>query len=172
MIRPERTVYMNVLIKINNWIEKICEAISGLMVIAIMAIICLQVVVRNFFSFNIGTLADYPVYMMTYAVWIGAIVAAKNDDHLCIDLVSVITKKESIQQAVKIIMDIITAVAFGVFAFYAFKQLGVLHKRGQIESATKIPMWILQSIMPISATFQSFYYALNAAIRVKGRMSK
>ena len=158
---------MKVLRKFNQAVETVCEVLSGLMVIAIMAIICLQVIVRNLFSFNIGSLADFPVYMMTYSVWLGAIVAAKNDDHLCIDLVSTLTRNEMVRAFVKISMDIITAFAFGVFAYYGFRQIGVLHKRGQIESATKIPMWILQSIMPISATFQCYFYGLNVIQKVR-----
>ena len=163
---------MSILNRVNRILEKVCEILSGLMVIAIVGIICLQVIVRNLFSFNIGSLADFPVYMMTYAVWLGAIIAAKNDDHLCIDLVGTITRNEKIRTFVKILMDIITAVAFGIFAYYAFKQLGVLRGRGQIESATKIPMWILESIMPISAAFQCYFYALNVVSRVRREMSK
>ena len=83
---------MNGLKKLNQAVEKVFEVTAGLLVIAIMVIVCVQVITRNLFSFNIGTLADYPVYLMIFAVWLGAIVIAKNDNHLSIDLLGTMTK--------------------------------------------------------------------------------
>jgi len=163
---------MKFLQKLDAAFEKILDAITTILVIALMAIICLQVITRNLFAFNLGTLADYPVYLMIYAVWIGAILAARADNHLNIELLDVFVKNKKVLKVVNIIMSIIIAVSFAVFAYYGFKQIGVLMKRNQVDPGTKLHIWVLQCIVPISSAFQALYYSINTVKKIRGLADK
>ena len=163
---------MKFLQKLDAAFEKVLDAITTILVIALMAIICLQVITRNLFAFNLGTLADYPVYLMIYAVWIGAILAARADDHLSIQFLDVFVKNEKVLKIVNIIMSIIVAVSFAIFAYYGFKQVGVLIKRNQVDPGTKLHIWVLQCIVPISSAFQALYYAVNTGKKIRGLAEK
>lgn len=141
--------------------SKVLDVISVALNAAILIIILLQVVTRNLFSFSIGKLAEYPVYLMIYAVWVAAILVARTDDHLTIELLDVFIKNKKIVKLMKIIIGYLVAVTLAVFAFYSFQYVGTLMNRNQIETGTGLPMAVLAAIIPISAVFQSIYYFVN-----------
>ena len=66
----------------------------------------------------------------------------------------------------------IVAAAFAVFAYYGFKQIGVLMKRNQVDPGTKLHIWVLQCIVPISSAFQALYYSINTVKKIRGLAEK
>ena len=147
--------------KLDKTFAKVLDICSVALTVAIVIIICLQVVTRNLFAFSIGKLAEYPVYLMIYAVWVAAILVARSDDHLTIELLDVFIKNKKIVKLVKIIMGYVVAISLAVFAYYGFQYLGTLISRNQIDTGTGLPTAVLAGIIPVSAVFQSIYYFVN-----------
>lgn len=163
---------MKTLRLIGQVFERIVSTITTTLVVALLVIVCLQVVARNLFAFNLGTLAEYPVYLMIWSVWIGAILVAKADNHLSIEFVDLFIKNKKALQIINIAMSIIVAVALGIFAYYGFRQVIVLYGRQQIDPGTKLPIWFLQFIVPLSAAFQFLYYCINISKKIRRLIEK
>ena len=154
--------------KLDHAFSKVLEVCSVGLNIAIMVIICLQVLIRNLFSFSLGKLAEYPVYLMIFAVWIAAITVARSNDHLTIELLDVFVKNKKIVKIVRIVMGYVAAVSLLVFAYYGVQYVGTLASRNQIETGTGLPLAFLAGVIPCSAVFQSIYYFVNMGKLLRG----
>lgn len=153
---------MNILKKIDNALAKIMTAIAGVMVFGIMIIIMAQVVARNVFAFDLGAIANYSVLFMSFAVWAGAIVAARANDHLSIKLMPMIFKNERILKGFRIFVLLVIIATLSLFTVSSVRYIySNLYLKHLVQTSVDLPKWILCTPIPISTGVQTIYYVVH-----------
>jgi TRAP-type C4-dicarboxylate transport system permease small subunit len=141
---------------------RVVYIVCGLSMAALLIIVNVQVAARYAFHFSLGGVSDLPPYIMIYAVWLGAMVAARTDDHLKIELLDLLVKKKRVLEVVNGIFSIVMAGALVYFTVYAIDYTASAVSFGSTDMGTKVPLWIYYIVMPISTAFMAFYYLINA----------
>lgn len=141
---------------------KVVYVVCALIMIALLVIVNIQVVSRFFFNLSLGGLSDLPPYLMIYAIWLGAILAARGDDHIKIQLLDLFVKNEKVQFVVSGILHIVTAAALIVFTKISLDYTASALAFGSVDNGTHIPLWCFYIVMPVGAGFMSLYYVVNA----------
>jgi TRAP-type C4-dicarboxylate transport system permease small subunit len=158
---------MKALTFLDNFLYKIIYFFCGFSVVAMLGITCAQVFFRYFLRTSIGSISDFPVYLMIYAVWLGAIVAAKRDDHIKIQLLDLIIKNEKILESIQIIFHTITAVAMCFFWKSSWNYVVHAFKFGSVNQASGLQWWIYYMILPFSTAFIILYNIVNVIKRIR-----
>ncbi len=135
--------------------------ICGIAMIAILVIVNVQVFARFLFSFSIGGLADMPPFLMIYSIWLGAIMASRNDDHINIQIVDMITKNKKIIHVIDGILYLVTAIALLFFVKTSFDYTVHAFTHNSVHMGTGINMGIFYMVMPFSSLFMAVYYFIN-----------
>lgn len=152
---------MKVINAIDAVFDKILYYIIAFFTIALMVIVNVQVFARYIFTFSLGGVSDLPVYLMIFIIWLGAILGAKKDDHIRVELLCFMTKNERLLKAVHMVMLILTSIAMFYFAKYALDWVLSTYQYATRDPATKIPYWILYAITPFGGFFMGLYYLVN-----------
>lgn len=143
---------------------KLLRAIeSGLLVVLLACMIGVaawQVIARVFFEGGLPWGDAFVRVMVLWIAMLGAMVAARSDDHIRIDLLSKAlpgTGKRGLQR----VAALLTAVVLGIFAWYSFQFVKLEHEDGVIAFAS-VPAWICEAIMPLAAAVMCLRYVLHA----------
>ena len=147
---------------------KVINIICAAIMIALLVIVNVQVATRSVFSISLGGLADMPPYLMIYAIWLGAILAARADDHIKIQILDIFVKSEKGRLVVVAALHIITAAALLIFTKVAVDYTVNTFNFGSIHNGTQIPLWYFYIVMPVGAGFMSLYYIVNAVKAFRG----
>lgn len=86
---------MKFLKRLDDILFKAVQVCLGIFMIALTAIVVLQVLVRYVFHVSIGGVEELPVYLMLLSVWIAAIFVARDDGHVKIELLDMFVKKQT-----------------------------------------------------------------------------
>lgn len=97
--------------------------------------------------------------MVLWIAMLGAMVAARSDDHIRIDLMSKFLP-ESAQKPVQRITSLLTALVLGVFAWYSFQFVQLEYEDGVIAFGA-VPAWMCEAIMPFGASVMALRYLLH-----------
>lgn len=115
-----------------------------------------QIIVRNIFQVGI-IWGD--ILVRTMVLWlglIGAMVAARHDKHISIDLVSRILP-QCMKKAVNAVLDIFAAVVCGIVSFSSLRLVHMEYIDGAVAFGA-VPTWTLVSIIPISFGVMALRY--------------
>jgi len=152
---------MRVLSAIDRALEKSISVFTGITMIALLVLVNAQVIARYVFKFSLGGFSSAPPYIMIYAIWMAAILSARNDDHLKIEILELIVKSVRAQKTIKLVLDAITAAALLYFTVYAALYVISAKQYGDMETGMLIPMWTLYIVMPIGSGFMGIYYIVH-----------
>ncbi|MGN0735036.1 MAG: TRAP transporter small permease [Anaerovoracaceae bacterium] len=162
---------MKLLSKLDLYIERVLGVCNGIFVLAMFAIVNIQVLIRYVFRGNLGMLSDLPVYLLVYAVFFSASLAVKHDDHIKIEIIDSLIKNRTVLRAIQSCLKLLMFLAMAMFCYHCFIHEINLINTGNTDPATKIPYWVLNIILPISSTLMTVYYGVNTIKsfkRIKG----
>ena len=115
-----------------------------------------QILSRNFLQAGI-LWGDILVRVMVLWVGlIGAMVAARRDQHISIDIVSRILPQR-MKKAVNAVLNLFAAVVCGLVAYYSLRFVRLEYLDGAIAFGV-VPTWTLESIIPISFGVMALRY--------------
>lgn len=152
---------MKILLKIDEWLFKAVQLCLGLAMIALAAIVCVQVLVRYVLHVSIGGVEELPVYLMMVSVWLAAIFVAKNDGHVKIELLDMVVKNKKVLGVVNTILCGLTAVSLGYFTVLCWQYMLKIQEYGDKTAGLGIPIWIFILVMVISCGMMTLYYIVN-----------
>ncbi len=125
--------------------------LTGLLVLA-----SAQILARNFFQAGI-LWGDILVRVMVLWVGlIGAMVAARRDRHISIDIVSR-ALPQRMKKAVNAVLNLFAAVVCGLVAYYSLRFVRLEYLDGAV-AFNAVPTWIAESIIPISFGVMALRY--------------
>lgn len=111
-------------------------------------LIFFQVVMRYIFKNSLAWSEELARYLFLYMIWIGASYAVKRESHLRIEIIKD-KIPENYQKSFETFIMLIW-LAFSVFLFiYSLKLTVMIHARGQLSPAMRIPMSYAYASVPI-----------------------
>lgn len=151
--------------KILKWLDemmfKAVQICLGIAMIALTAIVVLQVIVRYVLHVSIGGVEELPVYLMMVSVWIAAIFVAKDDGHVKIELLDMFVTNKKVVAVINIILCGLSGIALGYFAYLCLQYMFKLQRYGDVTAGLEIPVWVLEMFMVISCAMMAIYYLIN-----------
>ena len=125
---------------------------SGLLVLLLSSMILLaayQVIARNFFDTGILWGDALVRVLVLWVTFIGATIAARDDEHIRIDLLTRFIGEISNRWLVRF-RSAFTAVIAAIFAWYSL-QFVILDYQDGIIAFARVPAWICELVMPLGA---------------------
>lgn len=158
---------MKFLSKLDNGFAKTIDILATIMQIVLFLIILVQVFGRYIFNFALGGWSDVPPYLLIWTVWLTAILAARKNDHLKIEILDLIVKNYRVRTAINSLLDFITAAALITFTVVSVKFIIATWQYGDVNPGLMIKMWILYLVMPFSSAFMSLYYIIAGGKKIQ-----
>lgn len=152
---------MKTIAALDKWFIRILKIIIAIFMIALTLIIVVQVFARYVFKFSIGSFSDMPPYLMIFIIWLAAIVAAKKDDHIKIELLDMFVKNQRIIQGIRCVLLLLSAAAMAYFSYYALLWTMDAFKYNNIDPGLRICLGYLYGVIPFSGFFMAVYYVIN-----------
>lgn len=159
---------MSLLHKVDYYLMKVMTFLSGLLILSMTVIVCLQVFIRYVLKASLGMLSDLPPYFLVFVVWISSVIAVRNDDHIRIELLDGIIKNKEVVKWINAAIKGIMTVAMAIFAYHCCIYVANAFAQGTSDPALKIPYWVLYSILPITSVLMTIYYGVNTIKQIKG----
>jgi TRAP-type C4-dicarboxylate transport system permease small subunit len=115
----------------------------------VVAFNAINVILRYFFSFSVSWAQEAMLYLTIFGVYMGAIAVAWQQGHIRIDAILSLAPPawHGVLNAVSTL--VLTVVLIPV-VFASFQVVALLFEVDERSDALQIPMWIPQSIVPIS----------------------
>lgn len=127
----------------------------GLLVL-IIGIAVTQIFLRNLFASGI-IWGDVVVRILV--LWIGmvgAMVASRNGNHICIDAVTRYMPKR-FRGGVSCLSELFTAAVSAIMAYYSFQFVGMEIEDGG-KAVAQIPAWVCEAVIPVAFTVIALRY--------------
>ena len=161
-LRKGKTAYPNLIVTALYRLE---DGILVALLTLMMGVAVAQILLRNFSGAGI-IWGD--VLVRVLVLWIGlvgAMVAARQNKHIKIDLVMRYLPKR-LALPLKGIVHLFAAVVCALAAFYSFVFVLVEHADGGLAFGS-VPVWICEAIMPLAFAVMALRYLMMSLIRFK-----
>ncbi len=135
---------------------------SGLLVILLAAMITLaawQVLARLFFDSGLNWGDAFVRVLVLWIAMLGAMIAARTDDHIRIDLLAKFLSPGA-QHFARRISALTTAIVLALFTWASFGFVRTEYVDGAMAFAS-VPAWLCESIMPLAAAVMCLRYLLH-----------
>ena len=141
------------------FLSRLEDAILVSLLTAMLVLASVQILARNFFQSGI-LWGDILVRVMVLWVGlVGAMVAARRNQHISIDIVSRLLPQR-MKKAVNAVLNLFAAVVCGIVAYSSLRLVRLEYLDGAVAFGA-IPTWTLESIIPLSFGVMAFrYFAL------------
>ncbi|MDR1318215.1 MAG: TRAP transporter small permease [Treponema sp.] len=149
---------MEIIQKISLIIGKLLNAIVGVLLALMTALIFAQVLGRFIFRNGLFWAEELARFSMVTMVFLGAALACKYKDHIKITILEEMLKGQ-ILKIYRIIIALISIAFLSIVAYYGFSVLGVVS--GQLSANMQISMNIVYMMIPIGAAIMILYLLIE-----------
>ena len=106
---------------------------------------------RKIFNNSLTWSEELTRYIFIWQIWLGVSIAQRDKQHIKVELLKSLVKNEKAIAVVDILATIVL-IAFNVFLIFNGSELvSQMYSRGNVSGAMRLPMWIVYSVLPISA---------------------
>lgn len=140
------------LVKLNNFFEKICLMIGFLLLSTFIIVVLAKVIVRNYFNVPMMWADEVAVICFIWTVFLGAAVAVRQKRHYTVDLAP---NKIKLNLSLDIVAHIIVLSLIYVMVVhgYTFMMMGF----SRLSTALTIPLAYTFAAIPVSGLFMFFF---------------
>ncbi len=150
---------------LNEFIERIESFLIVLFVIVMLLLAFGQVIFRMFFHIGFPWADDLLRHLVLWVGFVGASIGTRKNRHITIDVFSRI-----LPPRVKPFVEFLTLLMASVISFFLFlsaKDFVKMEKEFMEMSVTlKLPLWILQIIIPIGFIMISIRFLINSIFKL------
>ena len=139
----------------------------GCTMIALMFIVNVQVIARYVLNVSIGGVEELPVLLMIVSVWLAAAFVARADGHVKIEFLDMFIKNARVLATIKAVLKAITLVTLVAFSVIAYQYVRITFEMGDTTPGLKIPMGILQGVLPLSTILMVIFYGKQLIMDIK-----
>ena len=144
--------------KIIALFQKIEDGILIGLLLLMIFIAVLQIFLRNLFDSGILWGESLVRTLVLWIGLIGAMVASRNNNHISIDLISRYLP-DQIKKLTDLMIYIFTFLVCAVMAYHSLRFV-IMEKTDGVLVFANIPVWVCESIIPVSFAIISFRYLL------------
>lgn len=142
-------------------ITDLLENLIGIIVTALVGIVFTEVILRYFFNSPLSWSSELSRFLLIWLTFCGASVATIRGTHLTMGLTFFnIIKSPSLIIIIKIIVNILTAIAMFIVGYYGMSTM--LLTGGRIAPMTSIPMYYPWAAMPFNFFLIVVFIFFNA----------
>lgn len=153
---------MNFLKKLDHGLARGEQGLLVLTVLIMIGVAVVQIILRNGFGFGIIWAEPMVRMLVLWVAMIGALQAARNNDHIRIDLLMPLLPafwKKLIARTGNLVAGVVCLAG----AYYAL-QFVMLEKAYATEAFADLPLWICALIMPVGLGLIGIRYLLHTII--------
>lgn len=158
----------------SNFLNKLEENLSAVLLAAMTIITVVQIVFRYFISYSLSWPEELGRYLFIAAVYIGASYAEKEDKHLAITVLRTNAGKWCARY-VPAIAQTINLVFSAIMTWWGVIMTQFVYDSNQLAPAILVPMFIIYAVLPlgmgcmtIRAFFNLIQYIKNAIYNTPG----
>lgn len=130
-------------------VARLCMYLSGLTLVAIVAINAVNVFSRYVLFWAISWAEEAMLYLMIVGVFLGAIAVTWDRAHIRIDAFIQMTHGR-LRQGLEVLAVLITAAVLLPIGWISFNVVSMLREFDQRSDALHLPVWIPQSALPLA----------------------
>jgi TRAP-type C4-dicarboxylate transport system permease small subunit len=134
------------------------DAILVLILTAMILLASSQIVLRNFLDMGFIWGDEILRMLVLWVAVAGAVAASRNDKHISIDVLNRFLPPR-VALAVKVLVDLFTAVVCGIVAWHSLAFVQTSHEFEDVLLGN-IPAWILQAVLPVGFALIAWRYSL------------
>ena len=135
--------------------------------LAIVVLNAVNIVLRYFFKMPLSWAEEAMLYLMIFGVYVGAVSVAWQQAHIRIDAVLDFAPPAR-RKVLEIVSTLVLAAVLLPVAYASFGVVSLLLDFDQVSDALHVPMWIPQSVVPISLLLIVVMALFRIAIQVTG----
>lgn len=141
--------------KIIRILDKRAEEMGAVIALALMVVLVfIQVVFRYVLNSSLSWSEELARFLHIWMIWLAASYAVRKNEHIRVEIVKNLfsTKWRKVIDFVAILLWLGFAV---FFATQGFEMVMTVLERGQKAAATRIPMWIVYTAIPLGGSLMS-----------------
>ena len=158
--------------KLDKAIEKFIGVFSAAVTGILIVFTLILVVSRYFLHVNFQGWEETPIMMLVVIVWIAAILIARKDDMISIDLIFLILKKEKHQMVVKVFNHFVSMLIMAFFSYLSYEFVLDSITKGIRSSAVGFPMWPVHAVMLVGSVGMALAYLVNFILTIRRLIAK
>ncbi|MFA5905329.1 MAG: TRAP transporter small permease [Desulfobacula sp.] len=139
-------------------LQKFEDGILISLLLLMISVAVFQIVARNIFDSGIRFGDELIRVLVLWISLMGAMVASRNNSHVNIDLISRYLPRQ-IQKMSMVLVGFFTSFICAVMSWFSYDFV-MMEKLGGVIAFAGIPIWVCQSIIPVSFGIISFRYLL------------
>ena len=135
--------------------------------LAIVALNAVNIVLRYFFRAPLSWAEEAMLYLMIFGVYVGAISVAWQQAHIRIDAVLDFAPPAR-RKVLEIVSTLVLAAVLVPVVLASFRVVSLLFDFDQRSDALHLPMWIAQSVVPVSLLLIVVMSLLRILVQLTG----
>ncbi|MCI7303360.1 MAG: TRAP transporter small permease subunit [Clostridiales Family XIII bacterium] len=148
------------------WVEK---QITWIAFIVMLGLLVIQVACRYCFHFPLAWSEELVRFIYVAVSYTGAIVAVRENEHICINIIPIILKKilkdrcreERVLKVLDLAADGICAVFWIFISYGVLGYIAEVKEKAMLSTANEWPMWIVFVPVLMSGILIIFHYIMN-----------
>ena len=159
--------YRQSLYRLGTWIADLGLWAGATALLVIVVLNAVNIILRYFFRTPLSWAEEAMLYLMIFGVYIGAISVAWQQAHIRIDAILDFAPPAR-RKVLQIISTLILAAVLMPVVFASFRVVNLLLDFDQRSDALHLPMWIPQSVVPISLLLIALMSLLRILVQASG----
>ena len=151
-----------------RWIVRILDWTAGIVLVAVMAMTCVDVVGRYFFNAPLAITTDYTRLGMALIVFAVFPAICWFEEHICVDILDAVFPKRLVN-ARQAIINFLAAIGFGYIASRIWFVADRSRSRGDLSEFTAVPLAPFYYYISILVGIAALALLLNALRYARGR---
>ena len=146
--------------RLSRAIARIEDVIMAILLVAMVFLVIIQIILRNFFSTGITGGAEMVRHLVLWIAFIGAAMAARDAKHIRIDVaLRIITPRW--RMFAEALTGLFTALVCGIL-MYAAIQFNIMdYHSGTVIAFFDTPVWLLELIIPVGYLIVMIWFAVR-----------
>lgn len=145
------------------------ELSIGICLLCATALISMNVILRFFFRAGFTWSDELVRYLMIYITFVGCSVCVRSNDHIAVDVVSLLIKPEKGKKALYVGVNLVGVVFSLAMSYFGILLVGRAIKNPQVSPGLMIPMWIPYLCIPIGFMLMALRYTQDLIGNLLGK---
>jgi len=145
-----------------NWIE---DALLVLLLLLMIVSSSGQIILRDVFQSGFVAADPFARLLVLWVAMIGAVVAARNDKHINVDILSRLLSQSG-RRRLRSFIHVVSASVCGVIAYASLRFVIGEHNFGSTVFSG-VPAWIAESIIPLGFGLITVHYLILAVFEFR-----
>ena len=143
--------------------------VSGLALAVMLAVVLLEIVARDLFNRSFAWSDEASRYLMIWSVYFGSVAAVRARTHLRVDLL-LVRMPPALRRAADLFAELCVFAFSVALTFAGFRYVRDTFAMGFVsaDSNLAIPIWIVQTVIPLTFLLSAVYAALNGLRLLRG----